>query len=81
MPVPIMLAIEPPCAPPNVNPNPLPVMVPVFEMAIVPEPPMMLLALPSVSKPAYVAPVAEPLITAPPLLMPVPLTVNASALE
>ena len=48
-------------------------------MAIVPVPPIILLALPNVSKPPYVAPVALLLMIAPLLEMPVPLTVSASA--
>ena len=73
-----MLVIFPPCAPPRVRPN-APVIVPALLMAIVPVPPIMLLALPNVSKPSYVAPVALLLMIAPLLEMPVPLIVSASA--
>ena len=73
-----MLAKLPPCAPPSVNPNPEPVIVPVWVMAMLPVPPTMELALAKVIKPEYVA--AAPLfINAPPLDTPVPFKVSASA--
>ena len=45
-----------------------------------PAPPTIELLAPNVTKPAYVAPVDELLINAPPALMPVPEIVKASAL-
>ena len=76
--VPMILVILPPCAPPKVNPNPEPVMVPTLLSAIVPVPPIILLADPRVTNPLYVA--AAPLfINDPPLDTPVPFKVSASA--
>ena len=55
-------------------------MVPALEIAIVPVPPTIEDADPRVSKPAKLAGVAELFITAPLLEIPLPFTVNASAL-
>ena len=52
----------------------------MFEIAIVPVPPIIEEVDPRVNKPPYVAPVAELFIIAPPLKTPVPLIVSASAL-
>jgi hypothetical protein len=76
--VPIMLLIVPPTAPPSVRPNVGPVIVPVFDSVMLPAPPTMLLAPPRVMSPAKVAPVALLLISAPPPVIPVPLSVSAS---
>ena len=76
--VPMILAIEPPCAPPTVKPKVAPVIVPVLLMFIAPVPPTILLALPKVSNPLYVAAAPE-FINAPPLEIPVPLIVSVSA--
>ena len=49
--VPMMEAIEPPCAPPKVRPKVAPVIVPTLVSAIVPEPPTMLDAAPNATNP------------------------------
>ena len=54
--------------------------VPVFEIAIVPVPPIIEDAEPKVIKPPYVPAVEEVFIIAPPLEIPVPFIVSASAL-
>ena len=50
--VPKTLARVPPCAPPNVNPSPDPVIVPTLLIVIVPVPPTIELADPKVNNPA-----------------------------
>ena len=77
--VPIILVKVPPCAPPKVNPKVAPVIVPEFEILIVPVPPIIEDAEPSVIRPENVAPVDELLIIAPPEVIPVPFIVNGSA--
>ena len=77
--VPMILANElPDAVPPRVSPKVAPVIVPVLERTIFPVE-TMLLEDPSVIKPLYVEAVPEVLHNAPPLLTPVPLRVNASA--
>ena len=79
-PVPMMLAILPPELPPSVRPNPLPVIVPLWLSVILPVPPMIEAALPSVTSPAYVPPVALLFNSAPPELIPVPFSVRPPVL-
>jgi hypothetical protein len=47
----MMLAKLPPCAPPSVKANPVPVIVPAWVMAMLPVSPKIELALPKVIKP------------------------------
>ena len=78
--VPMMLArLLPVPVPPRVKPNVAPVIVPVLERMMSPGPETILLALPSVIYPLYVAAVLELIINAPPLETPVPLIVGGSA--
>ena len=66
----------PPTAPPKVRPSPEPVRVPVLLRLTAPVPPTMELALPRVTRPAYVPALALLLMRAPPELMPVPFKVK-----
>ena len=66
---------EPPVAPPKVSVKPVPVICPVLLIAIEPVSPTILLLLPNVTVPEYVAVVAELFVMAPKLVMPVPLMV------
>ena len=77
--VPKILVNVPPDAPPKVNPKVAPEIVPEFEILIVPVPPIIEDAEPSVIRPENVAPVDELLIIAPLEVIPVPFIVNGSA--
>jgi len=80
-PVPMMLArLLPVAVPPSVKPRPEPVIVPVLEIVISPLLATMLVALPMPMSPLKAAAVAELLVSAPPLLTPVPLSVRALVL-
>ena len=73
--MPIMEVTLPPCAPPRVR-LAVPVIAPTFDRAIVPVPPMIEALEPRETKPVYTAGVALELISAPPLVMPVPFKVS-----
>jgi len=79
VPVPIMLFMVTFEEPLTVSPKVEPVIVPVLLKVMLPVPATMLLALPSVTSPLYVAAVDELLISAPLLLIPVPLSVRGMA--
>ena len=75
-PVPMMLARVPPVLPPRLSALPAPVRVPVLLSTMAPWSATMLLSLPNVIKPTYVAVVLLALISAPPALMPLPFKLS-----
>ena len=80
-PVPMMLdTLLPVAVPSSVRPNPLPVIVPTLLSAMFPLLATILLALPRLTNPLYVAAVAELLVNAPVVPpTPVPFSVKSSA--